>query len=284
MKNRQENFLIRFFKGVIIALGFILPGVSGGVLAAILGIYERLLHFMAHFRKNFKKDFMYFLPVGIGGIVGIGLLSKPLEFLLAHYQVIVLWGFAGAIIGTLPALIKESTSRSKRDFVDISWFLAMLILGGLFLFFMSEIFGTIPANFFGFIIAGMLIALGVLVPGLSPSNLLLILGLYSPMLTGFKDFDISGVFLPIAIGGIIAMILFSKGMEFLIQHHHSRVYHFILGIVVASTILILIPNPYAEETISYDGITTTTIIISIVTFVLGALLGLWMSKLEDKYK
>lgn len=284
MKNRQENFFIRFFKGVIIALGFILPGVSGGVLAAILGIYERLLHFMAHFRKNFKKDFMYFLPVGIGGIVGIGLLSKPLEFLLAHYQVIVLWGFAGAILGTLPALIKESTSRSKRDFVDVSWFLAMLILGGLFLFFMSEIFGTIPANFFGFVIAGMLIALGVLVPGLSPSNLLLILGLYSPMLTGFKDFDIVGVFLPIAVGGIIAMILFSKGMEFLIQHHHSRVYHFILGIVVASTILILVPNPYAEETISYAGITTTTIIISIITFILGALLGLWMSKLEDKYK
>jgi len=284
MKNRQENFFIRFFKGVIIALGFILPGVSGGVLAAILGIYERLLHFMAHFRKNFKKDFMYFLPVGIGGIVGIGLLSKPLEFLLAHYQVIVLWGFAGAIIGTLPALIKESTSRSKRDFVDISWFFAMLILGGLFLFFMSEIFGTIPANFFGFVIAGMLIALGVLVPGLSPSNLLLILGLYTPMLTGFKNFDIVGVFLPIAVGGIIAMILFSKGMEYLIQHHHSRVYHFILGIVVASTILILVPNPYSEETISYAGITGMTITLSVITFILGTLLGLWMSKLEDKYK
>jgi len=284
MKNRQENFFIRFFKGVIIALGFILPGVSGGVLAAILGIYERLLHFMAHFRKNFKKDFMYFLPVGIGGIVGIGLLSKPLEFLLAHYQVIVLWGFAGAIIGTLPALIKESTSRSKRDFVDISWFFAMLILGGLFLFFMSEIFGTIPANFFGFVIAGMLIALGVLVPGLSPSNLLLILGLYTPMLTGFKNFDIAGVFLPIAVGGIIAMILFSKGMEYLIQHHHSRVYHFILGIVVASTILILVPNPYSEETISYAGITGMTITLSVITFILGTLLGLWMSKLEDKYK
>ncbi|MFD1418991.1 DUF368 domain-containing protein [Companilactobacillus keshanensis] len=284
MKNRQENFFIRFFKGVIIALGFILPGVSGGVLAAILGIYERLLHFMAHFRKNFKKDFMYFLPVGIGGIVGIGLLSKPLEFLLAHYQVIVLWGFAGAIIGTLPALIKESTSRSKRDFFDISWFFAMLILGGLFLFFMSEIFGTIPANFFGFVIAGMLIALGVLVPGLSPSNLLLILGLYTPMLTGFKNFDIMGVFLPIAVGGVISMALFSKGMEYLIKHHHSRVYHFILGIVVASTILILVPNPNSEETISYAGITGMTIMLSVITFILGMLLGLWMSKLEDKYK
>ncbi|MDR2465526.1 MAG: DUF368 domain-containing protein, partial [Streptococcaceae bacterium] len=103
--NEKENvrsWTLRFAKGVIIALGFILPGVSGGVLAAILGIYERMLSFMAHIRQNFKENILYFLPVGIGGIVGIGLLSKPLEYLLQHYQVIVLWGFAGAIIGTLP--------------------------------------------------------------------------------------------------------------------------------------------------------------------------------------
>ncbi|MQS89332.1 DUF368 domain-containing protein [Companilactobacillus mishanensis] len=285
MKNKsQENFLIRFIKGVIIALGFILPGVSGGVLAAILGIYERLLHFMAHIRKNFKSDFLYFLPVGIGGVVGIGLLSKPLEFLLQHYQVIVLWGFAGAIVGTLPSLIKASTSRSNRDTVDVIWFFAMLIFGGLFLYFMSEIFGTIPANFLGFTIAGILIALGVLVPGLSPSNLLLILGLYSPMLIGFKNFDIIGVFLPIMIGGIIAMVLFSKGMEYLIDNHNSRVFHFILGIVVASTILILIPNPRIPDSISYAGVGCWTIVVSVVMFILGTLLGLWMSTLEEKYK
>lgn len=283
MKTKHDNFVSRFFKGVIIALGFILPGVSGGVLAAILGIYERLLTFMAHIRQNFKRDFIYFLPVGIGGIVGIGLLSKPLEYLLAHYQVIVLWGFAGAIIGTLPTLIKESTSRTPRDKIDIIWFFGMLIGGGLFLYFMSDIFGTLPANFFGFTVAGILIALGVLVPGLSPSNLLIILGLYTPMLQGFKNFDLM-VFLPIALGGIISMLVFSKVMEKVIQNHHSRVYHFILGIVLASTVLILIPNPHAAESISYAGVTPITIILSIVCFILGTILALWMSNLENKYK
>mgnify|MGYP003361743205 CR=1 FL=1 len=283
MEKRQDNFLIRFFKGVIIALGFILPGVSGGVLAAILGIYERLLGFMAHIRQNFKRDFLYFLPVGIGGIVGIGVLSQPLDYLLQHYQVIVLWGFAGTIFGTLPTLIKESTSRTKRDKIDIAWFLTMLIGGGLFLFFMSEIFGTIPANFLGFVIAGILIALGVLVPGLSPSNLLIILGLYSPMLKGFKDFDMM-VFIPIAIGGIISMLTFSKAMEKLIEYHHSRVYHFILGIVLASTILILVPNPYLEDSISYAGINTLDMVLSGSLFILGMFLALWMSKLENKFK
>jgi len=283
MKKRQENFLTRFFKGVIIALGFILPGVSGGVLAAILGIYERLLSFMAHVRQNFKRDFLYFLPVGLGGIVGIGVLSKPLDFLLQNYQVIVLWGFAGTILGTLPSLIHESTSRTKRDKIDVAWFFTMLIGGGLFLYFMSELLGTLPANFIGFFIAGILIALGVLVPGLSPSNLLIILGLYSPMLTGFKNFDVM-VFLPIALGGIISMLTFSKAMEKLIQKHHSRVYHFILGIVLASTILILVPNPYLEDSISYAGINTLDIVLSVSLFILGCILALWMSKLEDKYK
>lgn len=283
MKTKQDNFLIRFFKGVIIALGFILPGVSGGVLAAILGIYERLLSFMAHVRQNFKRDFLYFVPIGIGGIVGIGVLSQPLEYLLAHYQMIVLWGFAGTILGTLPTLVRESTSQTKRDKIDLIWFFSMLIGGGLFLYFMSEILGTIPANFLGFVIAGILIALGVLVPGLSPSNLLIILGLYTPMLQGFKSFD-PLVFIPIAIGGIFSILTFSKAMESLIKHHHSRVYHFILGIVLASTILILIPNPYSTESISYRNVTALDWTLSIGFFILGCLLALWMSRLEDKYK
>ncbi|MBC6383934.1 DUF368 domain-containing protein [Lactiplantibacillus plantarum] len=279
-----DTFWKRFFKGVVIALGFILPGVSGGVLAAILGIYERLLGFMAHFRRNFRRDFWYFVPVGLGGIVGIALLSAPLEYLLAHAQVIVLWGFAGAIIGTLPALMKTATSRAPRDWLDGVWFFGTFIISAGLLYFMSELFGTLPANFGGFIVAGALIALGVLVPGLSPSNLLLILGLFTPMLTGFKRLDIVGVYLPIAIGGILAMALFSKLMDHLLVKFHSRVYHFILGIVLASTMLILIPNPYAAESISYAHATLSTYLFSAIALAVGIALGYWMSALESKYK
>lgn len=281
---RSDSAIKRFFKGVIIALGFILPGVSGGVLAAILGIYERLLGFMAHFRQNFKRDFWYFVPVGLGGIVGIALLSAPLEYLLAHWQVIVLWGFAGAIVGTLPALMATASSQRPRDAVDYGWFFGTLIISGGLLYFMSDLFGTLPANFWGFMVAGGLIALGVLVPGLSPSNLLLILGLFTPMLTGFKNFDLLGVYLPIALGGGLAMILFSKGMDYLIHRFHSRVYHFILGIVVASTVLILVPNPHATEGISYAGATGTTFLFSLLALLVGVALGYWMSRLEVKYK
>ena len=172
------SWLIRIFKGIIIALGFILPGVSGGVLAAILGIYERMIYFLAHIKENFRENILYFLPVGIGMVLGIALFSLPVEYLLEHYKIIVLWGFAGAIIGTIPSLLKESTRESDRDRTDVIWFVATFFISGICLYFLNSLVGTLPANFLTFILAGALIALGILVPGLSPSNLLLILGLF----------------------------------------------------------------------------------------------------------
>ena len=72
--------------------------------------------------KNLKEDILYFLPVAIGMLLGIGLFSYPIEYLLEHYQVYVLWSFAGAIIGTVPSLVKEATQDSERDKVDLIWF------------------------------------------------------------------------------------------------------------------------------------------------------------------
>ncbi|MDQ8767079.1 DUF368 domain-containing protein [Streptococcus ruminantium] len=280
----MASWISRIMKGMIIALGFILPGVSGGVLAAILGIYERLISFLANIRKNFKENFLYFVPVGIGGVLGIALFSFPVEFLLQHFQVPTLWAFAGAIVGTIPSLLKESITKSKRDTIDWMWLIGTFIVSGLLLYNLSDLVGTLPANFASFILAGALIALGVLVPGLSPSNLLLILGIYTPMLSGFKSLDLIGTFLPIAIGGGLAMIAFSKAMDYALKVYHSRVYHFIIGIVSSSTLLILIPQVGNKESISYVGTDFGIWMISLVLFVLGAWLGYWMSKLEEKYK
>lgn len=278
------SWLTRLIKGIIIALGFILPGVSGGVLASILGLYERIISFLAHLSKDFVKNLLFFLPVGLGGILGIALFSAPLEYFLANYQVPVLWAFTGAIIGTLPSLWQEASSKSQRNQMDWLILLATFVSSGLLLYNLNNLIGTLPANFVTFILAGSLIALGVLVPGLSPSNLLLILGLYSPMLNGFKRLDLAGVFLPIAVGGGLAMLLFSKAMDYAITHYHSRVYHFIIGLVLASTLLIVIPVPNSKEAISYAGVGLGTILVSLLLFIGGVALGAWMSKLEEKYK
>ena len=255
------SWIARVIKGIVIALGFILPGISGGVLAAILGIYERMISFLAHPFKDFKENVLYFIPVAIGMLLGIGLFSYPIEYLLENYQVYVLWSFAGAIIGTVPSLLKESTRESDRDKIDLVWFWTTFI-----------------------ILAGALLALGVLVPGLSPSNLLLILGLYAPMLTGFKTFDLFGTFLPIGIGAGATLIIFSKLMDHALNNYHSRVYHFIIGIVLSSTLLILIPNAGNAESIQYTGLSIVSYVLIAFFFALGIWLGIWMSQLEDKYK
>lgn len=278
------SWIARMLKGMIIALGFILPGVSGGVLAAILGIYERMIRFLAHIKENFVENVLYFTPVAIGMVLGIAAFSYPVNLLLDNYKVIVLWGFAGAIIGTIPSLIKESVKESDRDRADTVTFWLSFILSGVFLYSLNGMVGTLPANFLSFVLAGALIALGILIPGLSPSNLLLILGLYTPMLTGFKRLDLFGTFLPIGIGGALALILFSKAMDYILKHYHSRVYHFIIGIVLSSTLLIVLPQTGNSESISYAGVSIFTLVLAAFFFGLGIWLGIWMSQLEEKYK
>ena len=278
------SWLTRIIKGIVIALGFILPGISGGVLAAILGIYERMIGFLAHPFKDFKENVLYFIPVAIGMLLGIGLFSYPIEYLLENYQVFVLWSFAGAIIGTIPSLLKESTRESDRDKIDLAWFWTTFIISGIGLYALNFVVGILTPSFLNFILAGSLLALGILVPGLSPSNLLLILGLYAPMLTGFKTFDLFGTFLPIGIGAGATLIIFSKLMDYALNNYHSRVYHFIIGIVLSSTILILIPNAGNTESIQYIGLSLVNYVLISFFFALGIWMGIWMSKLEDKYK
>ena len=278
------SWISKMIKGIVIALGFILPGISGGVLAAILGIYERMIRFLAHPFKQLKEDVLYFLPVAIGMLLGIGLFSYPIEYLLEHYQVYVLWSFAGAIIGTVPSLVKEANRDSERDKIDLIWFWTTFIVSGIALYGLNFVVGSLSASFLNFILAGSLLALGILVPGLSPSNLLLILGLYAPMLIGFKSFDLFGTFLPIGIGAVLTLIAFSKFMDYALRVYHSRVYHFIIGIVLSSTLLILLPNTGNPESISYAGLSIVSYVIIAFFFALGIWLGIWMSQLEEKYK
>ena len=278
------SWISKMIKGIVIALGFILPGISGGVLAAILGIYERMIRFLAHPFKQLKEDVLYFLPVAIGMLLGIGIFSYPIEYLLEHYQVYVLWSFAGAIIGTVPSLVKEANRDSERDKIDLIWFWTTFIISGIALYGLNFVVGSLSASFLNFILAGSLLALGILVPGLSPSNLLLILGLYAPMLTGFKSFDLFGTFLPIGIGAVLTLIAFSKFMDYALRVYHSRVYHFIIGIVLSSTLLILLPNAGNPESISYAGLSIVSYVIIAFFFALGIWLGIWMSQLDEKYK
>ena len=271
---KTKDWLLRFVKGMFIGSGFILPGVSGGALAAIFGIYERIISFLAHITRNFKENVLFFIPVGLGGITGVFLLSFVVSFLLGTYETIILWFFVGCIIGTVPALWKEAgkKGRSKREIIIL---VVSFTLGFLFLWKGSGLFSQVDQNFFTWIIAGGLIGLGMIVPGLSPSNFLVYMGMYKAMSDGIKDLNLS-VIIPIGIGGIITVLGLSKVMDYIFSKAYPQLFHFILGIVFASTVMIIPTN--------YQGFTFAGYAGCVVLCLLGALLGAWMSKLEDQYK
>ncbi|GMA47465.1 hypothetical protein GCM10025854_17150 [Tetragenococcus muriaticus] len=148
-----RDWLFRFIKGMFIGSGFILPGVSGGALAAIFGIYERIISFLAHITKNFKENVLFFLPVGLGALTALFLLSFVVSFLLGSYASIILWFFVGCIVGTVPALWKEAgkKGRSQRElFILITSFVGAF----LFLWQGAGLFTEISQNIWTWMIAG----------------------------------------------------------------------------------------------------------------------------------
>lgn len=273
--SQLSDWFWRFVKGMFIGSGFILPGVSGGALAAIFGLYEAIIRFLANIFQDFWKNFLFFLPVGLGALSGIVILSFGVSEVLDKYETIVMWFFVGCIIGMLPSLWQEA-GKHGRDKKDIGIMVISAIVGAVILGFGSSIFGgQMTPNFFAWILAGFLIALGILIPGMSPSNFLLYLGLYKAMADGFKSLDF-GVIIPIGIGGLLTVILFSKLVEYIFDHHYSPFFHFIFGVVVASTIVI-IPRNYANfGMIQY--------LFCAIALLGGCLLGWWMAQLEAKYK
>ena len=275
MENSNKDWFLRFIKGMFIGSGFILPGVSGGALAAIFGIYERIISFLAHITKNFKENVLYFLPVGLGGITGVFLLSFGVSFLLGEYETIILWFFVGCIVGTVPSLWKEAgkKGRSQGDKVIMA---ITFVLAFIFLVYGESLFnGQVVQNTWTWMIAGGLIGLGLIVPGLSPSNFLVYMGMYKAMSDGIKTLNFS-IILPIAFGAIVIVLLLSKIMDYIFSIAYAKLFHFILGVVFASTIMI-IPKDYTGFGIMQYG-------LCFVMLILGALLGSWMSKLEEKYK
>lgn len=272
MQKQPGDWIFRAVKGALIGSGFILPGISGGALAAVFGLYERIITFLANPFKRFKENVLYFMPVGIGALLGIFLLSFAISFVLGEHESVALWFFVGAIVGTLPSLWRDAAKEGRTPVdvvITVIAFAAMLA----FLLFGAPLFSKIEASFGAWVLAGALIGLGLIVPGLSPSNFLIYLGLYKGMSDGIKHGDL-GVLVPIMIGLVLIIALLSKFMAYIFKIAYAKLFHAIFGIVLASTVMI-VPIDFKDFTIIH-------ITISVVLLALGTWLGWWMSRLEDK--
>lgn len=271
----MKDWILRFVKGMFIGSGFILPGISGGALAAVFGIYERIISSLANITKDVKENTLFFLPVALGALTGIFLLSFAVSFLLGNYEAVILWFFVGCIVGTIPTLWQEA-GKKGRGKADVVIMAAAFVIGVVFLWMVQHASeGNFPQNTLTWVMAGAIIGLGMIVPGLSPSNFLVFLGIYKGMSDGIKHLD-AAVIIPIAVGALICVLTLSKVMEYVFSKAYAKLFHIIMGIVVASTVMII--------PLDYSGVSTLGIIMCPVLCIAGALVGWWMCQLEDRYK
>jgi putative membrane protein len=270
-QNKVFDWIIRLLKGILVGIGFITPGLSGGVLAVVFGIYEPLMRFIGNIREKFIKNVIYFIPVGIGGVIGIIAFSAVVDFAFSNYPGQFTWLFIGFIAGTFPSLFKTSGKEGRK------WghwvLLGLIAVGTVFLMRWLETIRTVQLtpSFANWLLSGALIGLGVVVPGMSPSNFLIYLGLYQPMAAGIRHLDL-GVAVPLVLGAVICVLLFARLISWLFKKFYPVVYHVILGIVIGSTIAI-IP----------EGVTGWTVAVCAVLFVVGGLISYALAKLDEKY-
>ncbi len=237
-KDKPIAWIVRLLKGFISGIGAITPGLSGGVMMVVFGIYEPLLKWLADIRKNFLRNLLFFIPVGIGGVIGVVAFSAAIDKAYDLNAVMFTWLIIGFIIGTYPSILKTAGKEGRK-----TWHLVMMVLISSALFFALRWMQTnlniqMPQNFWIWMLCGALTGLGLIVPGLSPSNFLMYMGLYQPMAAGVKSLNF-GVIIPMMIGLVAVIFAFAKLVSWLFKKHYAVIYHVILGVVFGSTLAII---------------------------------------------
>lgn len=284
--NPTLDWFIRILKGIGIGIGFILPGLSGGVLAVIFGMYDIIIRFLANIRQKFIEHVKFFIPLGIGGVLGILLFSVVVAKALAAYQAPAVSLFIGFVAGTFPSLYKKAGERGRSK-ADVSF---MFILAFVFCVLMIVLgereFARLPQNILTWAFSGALIGLGVIVPGMSPSNFLLYFGLYEPMTRGIANLDLM-VIIPLALGALACVLLLAKLVASLFRKFYSKMYHMILGLVIGSTVAILFTEilPSLRNDTQVEGNLSFfwAVALCVILFVVGTVLSWLFSKVEEKY-
>ncbi|ROR23942.1 putative membrane protein [Mobilisporobacter senegalensis] len=259
-------------KGFIIGSSMSVPGVSGGTMAILLGIYDKLISSISNFLKDIKGNILFLMKFCIGSFVGIGSLAFVIKWLLEEFPLPVSFFFLGAVIGGIPALYKKTKESSLR-ISSVIYFLIGLILvisiGFLPVGNFDVSSGTGVTHFLMLLVTGIIIALALVLPGISTSHMLLVLGMYDTMLIAITKFDVVYIGI-LGISTVIGIFLITKPIEWTLNKFPHQTYCMIIGFVLGSTSEIfrdkIIPAIPADANIRWW---ISSILISIVTFVLG---------------
>ena len=271
--NTSSPFALRVLQGALIGLGAVLPGISGGVLCVVFGIYTILMEFLADPFRKMKTHLPKLLPVIIGIVIGFLGIAGLLSFVLDRYPAPSVCLFIGLISGMLPSLWREAgqEGRSKASYVSLLIAAALIfaLLIGL-----KVLSVEITPNFFWYLFCGFCLALSVIAPGMSFSTLLMPLGLYQPFVDGISGFDF-GILITAGIGALATVILFAKAVDSLFKHHYSVSFHAIVGVVIAATVMI----------VPVDSFITSigSAIVNVVCLIVGIIAALALDKFNSKY-
>ena len=236
---------LRFLQGALLGLGAVLPGISGGVLCVVFGVYKTVMELFSHPVRTLRKRSHILIPLILGGSFGFVVVARMLGFLLEKYPDPSVCLFVGLIAGMLPSLFREAgiKGRSKGSFISLAvCFAAILAL----LWSLQLIQAEIMPNFNWYLFCGFCIALSVIAPGMSFSTLLMPLGLYTPLVTGIGSLN-SEILLPAGIGALLTVVLLAKAVNCLMENYYSIAFHGIIGIVMAATIVIIPFQSFAQS-------------------------------------
>lgn len=235
--------------GAIVGVANIIPGVSGGTMAVILKIYDRLIETLS--LKNVKKNLPFIIPLGIGAAVGIVLFSKAIEFLLGNYPMATNFTFMGLILGSIPMIFQRARGEKMEAKGMVSFLVALVVMVVIALLKPAEsnaVLALTPLNLLILFGASAISTFAMILPGISGSFVMLVLGVYTTVLSsisGVFTWPIDGVtwlcvgmLIPVGLGCIVGLIFGSKLVDVLIRKQPQATYFAILGLVVGSLLAV----------------------------------------------
>lgn len=234
-RHTAAGFFLHLLQGVLIGLGAVLPGLSGGVLCVVFGVYAPMMALLSHPLRAFRQYAPVLLPIALGmggGFLGV---SRLLGLLLNAYPDASVCVFAGLIAGMFPALFREAGKAKAKEYAAMgtAFTVVLALLAALDI---AAVSISPHTGWYGF--CGFCLALSIIAPGLSFSTLLMPLGLYTPFVEGIGALD-GRILCPAGIAAVLTVLLLARVMHVLLERYHALVSYTIIGIVAAATLAIL---------------------------------------------
>ena len=241
-RNKIFQIIIWIFEGILVGIGAILPGISGGTLCVAFGMYRPILELLNDIKGGIKKHFLMFLSFFIGVFIGFVGLSGAVDKLMQMNPSLITFIFVGFIVGTIPELFSEAGERGRNKFSYISIAVALAVMLPILLLLNTSYSFSVEPSLLSFALCGAIWGLSFIVPGLSSSSLILLIGLYQPMNEGISHLRPS-VILPLGVAMVITVLLLGKVMNILLDKAYSIVTHAVIGFVISTVIMLIINTP-----------------------------------------